>query len=254
MLKDMLQERKRRIIKDVGSKLLWSFEETIRKRSLVATTPVIDPREFNWVWTLERSAPAIRRELDAILRYRDQLPSIHEISPDQRSITTDDRWKTYFLYGFGNRSEPNCARCPVTASVLSRIPGLTTAFFSILGPGKHIPRHRGVYKGLVRAHLGLKVPEPRTSCRMEIEGQTLRWREGEVIVFDDTFQHEVWNDSSEDRVVLLLDVLRPLPPALATLNRALLAAVAASPYVTDGVANEREWERRFAQALQREAA
>lgn len=174
---------------------------------------------------------------------------MHDVSPDQRSITNDDEWKTYFLYGFGHRSEPNCARCPITSAVLARVPGIKTAFFSILAPGKHIPKHRGVYKGLVRAHLGLKVPEPRAACRMEIGGAIVSWREGEAFVFDDTYPHEVWNDTAEERVVLLVDVLRPLPAHVQLVNRALVAAVAASPYVTDGVKNERAWERRFARRL-----
>jgi beta-hydroxylase len=231
--------------------MLWSFENTIARHSRVGTGAILDPALFAWTALLEDNAQAIRRELDALLRHRDALPNFHEISPDQRSITADDRWKTFFLYGFGKRSEQNCELCPITARVLQRIGGITTAFFSILAPGKHIPVHRGVYKGLVRAHLGLKVPEPAGSCRMEIAGRTVHWREGEVVVFDDTYAHEVWNDSAEDRVVLLIDVRRPLPAPLALLNRALIGAVAASPYVTDGIANEREWERRFARALLR---
>jgi beta-hydroxylase len=75
------------------------------------------------------------------------------------------------------------------------------------------------------------------------------WREGEAFVFDDTYEHEVWNDGAEDRVVLLLDFERPLPAPMKLLNRALLAAVAASPYVTDGEKNERAWEERFERAL-----
>jgi ornithine lipid ester-linked acyl 2-hydroxylase len=244
----MLDERTRRLINHVGSKALWSFERTITTHSRVPDGPLPDRASFGWLALLEGATPSIRRELDAILAHRDLLPDFHEISPEQRSITSDDRWKTFFLYGFGKRSDANCARCPVTAAILASIPGITTAFFSILAPGKHVPRHRGVYKGLLRAHLGVKVPHP-DRCRMEIEGNTVRWREGEAIVFDDTFQHEVWNDSDEDRVVLLVDVLRPLPTSIHLLNRALVAAVAASPYVTVGEKNERAWEERFARAL-----
>jgi beta-hydroxylase len=197
---------------------------------------------------LERATPGIRRELDALLVHREHLPNLHEISPDQCSITSDDRWKSYFLYGFGKRSVANCIRCPITAAALSRIPNLVTAFFSILAPGKHVPRHRGVYKGLIRTHLGVKVPEP-DRCRMEIGGQTMRWREGEAVTFDDAYEHEVWHEGTEDRVVLLIDVMRPLPRHVHLLNRALLAAVAASPYVTDGAKNQAEWERRFERLL-----
>src|SRR6185295_12664404 len=152
--------------------------------------PLVDRRFFPWLADLEAATPGIQRELDALLVHREHLPNLHEISPDQCSITNDDRWKSYFLYGFGKRSEANCVRCPITAAVLGRIPNLVTAFFSILAPGKHVPRHRGVYKGLLRTHLGVKVPEP-DRCRIEIGGHTVRWREGEAFVFDDAYDHEV---------------------------------------------------------------
>lgn len=243
-------ERKRRFIKDTGSRALWSFERTIARHSRVPEGPLPERRWFPWLDALERATPSIQRELDSLLVHRHLLPDFHAISPDQRSITSDDRWKTFFLYGFGKRSAANCLRCPITAAALSRVPGLVTAFFSILAPGKHVPRHRGVYKGLLRAHVGLKVPRP-DACRMVIDRRTVRWREGEAFVFDDTYEHEVWNDGDEDRVVLLLDFFRPLPAPVQLLNRALVAAVAASPYVTDGEKNERAWEERFAHALAR---
>jgi len=241
-------EKKRSVIKNVGSKALWSFERTIAAHSTIGDHALVDRAHFPWVADLERATPDIRRELDALLAHRDHLPDFQMISRDQRSITNDDRWKTYFFYGFGKRSDPNCARCPATAAALARIPGIMTAFYSILAPGKHIPRHRGVYKGLVRAHLGLKVPEPER-CHMTIDGKTVRWREGEAFLFDDTYQHEVWNDGGEDRVVLLLDVLRPLTTPAQLLNRALISAVSLSPYVTDGEKNQRAWERRFEELL-----
>jgi beta-hydroxylase len=59
----------------------------------------------------------------------------------------------------GEKAEVNCGRCPVTMEVLERIPGMTTAFFSILAPGQRIPAHRGVFKGFVRCHLALRFPK-----------------------------------------------------------------------------------------------
>jgi beta-hydroxylase len=246
MLTERIAQQKRRLIKNVGSKMLWSFESMMERHSLVGNSAVLDPRELPFVARLEESSIGIRRELDVVLEHKRVLPALHEISPDQCSISQDDRWKAFFLYGFGHRSAENCNRCPLTASVLSMVPGLVTAFFSILAPGKHIPRHRGVYKGLVRVHLGLKVPKLAERCRMEIGGTKLSWQEGKAFVFDDTFDHEVWNDTDEERAVLLLDVYRPLPATLSLLNKALVRAVAASPYVTDGVKNAQTWEHKIA--------
>lgn len=250
MLHETLSDRKRRLVKDVGSKLLWSLERSIVRHSLVGDAPLLDRTAFPWLPMLEAGTPSIRSEVDRLLVHRDLLPNLQDISKDQESITTDDRWKAYFLYAFGLRSEANAVRCPLTSALLKRIPGLVTAFFSVLAPGKHIPQHRGVYRGLVRIHLGLKVPKGE-GCRMVIDGHRVTWQEGRAFVFDDCYQHEVWNDTDEERVVLLLDVLRPLPAPVQMLNRALVRAVRASPFVTDAAKSEYEWERRFAEALAR---
>src|SRR5258708_3918403 len=83
---------------------------------------------------------------------------------------------------------------------------------------KSITRHRGPYNGVLRYHLGLMVPEP-SKCGITVGDVTARWREGGSVVFDDSFQHEAWNESSEMRVVLFVDFLRPLHAPVALLNR-----------------------------------
>ena len=121
---------------------------------------------FPWVADLEAGWRAIRAELDALMSHRDQIPNFQDVSPEQGSLTEGDQWKTFFLCVYGRKIERNCARCPETTRRLRHIPGMKTAMFSILAPGKHIPEHRGVYKGVLRYHLGLIIPEPRTSCRI----------------------------------------------------------------------------------------
>jgi aspartyl/asparaginyl beta-hydroxylase len=79
---------------------------------------------------------------------------------------------------------------------------MKTAFFSILAPGKHIPVHRGPYQRAIRAHLGLIIPDPKERCRIRVGNQFAHWNEGEVMVFDDSYVHEVWNDTDGIRVVL----------------------------------------------------
>ncbi len=94
---------------------------------------------------------------------------------------------------------------------MREIPGMTTAMFSILSPRKHILDHRGPYKGVLRYHLGLIVPREAERCRIRVGEDIRHWEEGKSLIFDDTFNHEVWNDTDETRVVLFVDVLRPLP-------------------------------------------
>jgi hypothetical protein len=74
----------------------------------------------------------------------------------------------FVLYGYGYWVKQNCARCPETARLLRKIPGLTMAFFSVLAPKAHIRPHRGPYKGLLRYHLGLMIPHPSSSCRIQV--------------------------------------------------------------------------------------
>ena len=83
--------------------------------------------------------------------------------------------------------------------------------FSILSPHKHILPHCGPYKGVLRYHLGLIVPEDAENCRIRVGDDIRHWEPGKPLIFDDVFNHEVWNDTDETRVVLFVDVERPLP-------------------------------------------
>jgi beta-hydroxylase len=123
---------------------------------------------------------------------------------------------------------------------------MKTAFFSILSPGKHIPAHRGPYKGVIRVHLGLKVPGPKEQCRIRVGNDYRHWEEGEVMLFDDTHDHEVWNDTDGERVVLFLDVVRPLAPPLDRINGTVISLIGKSPFVQNAKKNQEQWERKLA--------
>jgi aspartyl/asparaginyl beta-hydroxylase (cupin superfamily) len=143
-----------------GARVLHGMERFVLRSSLVPTTPFLPLETLPWIPHLEANWKSIRAELDEVLDYRDDLPNFQDISVDQASITDDDGWKTYFFFGYGFRSDANCARCPQTAALLDEVPGLTTAFFSILSPHKHIGAHRGPWRGVLRYHLALRVPDP----------------------------------------------------------------------------------------------
>jgi beta-hydroxylase len=122
---------------------------------------------------------------------------------------------------------------------------MTTAMFSILAPGKHIPPHDGPYKGVLRYHLGLLVPEPEDQAGIRVGGEVAHWHEGSSLVFDDTFTHEAWNDTDGTRVVLFCDVIRELRQPMRTLNALLIKAIALSPFIQDAKRRHEAWERRF---------
>lgn len=244
-LAEQLRNKKRKFVKDLGGKVLWNLENMMNRFSKVPTTPILDSRQFEWTEGLEENWNLIREELDVILKHKETIPSFQDISEDQKSISKDDNWKTYFLYGFGYKAENNCSQCPETTRLIEDIPGMITAFFSILNPGKHIPEHRGVYKGILRYHLGLKVPEPANLCRMRVDGINTHWKEGQGLLFDDTYKHEVWNDTDGVRVVLLIDVIRPMRFPGNIFNKVLINLVKHTGYVQDAKKNQEAWEQKM---------
>jgi aspartyl/asparaginyl beta-hydroxylase (cupin superfamily) len=191
-----------------------------------------DPAMFAWVAAVEADCPVVRAELDAVLRHREQIPNLQDLSPDQAVLTEGDQWKSLIFHAYGRSVSDNCARCPRTAQLLRSIPGMKSAMFSILAPGKQLPAHRGPYKGVLRYHLGVLVPGPPEASGIRVAGQTRHWDEGRSLLFDDSHVHEAWNGTDHDRVVLFVDVLRPLPPWLALLNRAMVWRLSTAPLVT----------------------
>ena len=158
----------------------------------------LDTRRFGFVAALESAWIEIRRECLS-------LPS-DSFEPWVQREMYGDGWGVYGLIAFGERIEAALRACPQTASVLHRVPGLTTAGFSRMAPGTHIKPHTGWVRTVYRLHLGLVVP---TGCALRVGTETRQWREGESLIFDDTVEHEAWNRSGESRTVLLLDFLRP---------------------------------------------
>jgi beta-hydroxylase len=238
-------ERALALANEAGARVLHGMERIVLRSSLVPTTPFLPLDTFPWISNLEAHWQTIRRELDRVLDYRQDLPNFQDISVDQASITDDDGWKTFFFCAYGFRSDANCARCPETSALLLGIPGLTTAFFSILSPGKRIGEHRGPWRGVLRYHLALQVPEPSGAAGISVGGQVAHWQEGHSLLFDDGYEHHAWNDTDGLRVVLFVDVIRPLRPPADQLNRALIAAIAHSPYIRDARNRHEAWERQF---------
>lgn len=172
-----------------GRDLVWGLDRFYGRASKLGDRPFFDNGDFPWIPAIEADWRKARGELDALLPYAAALPNFQDISKEQARLSQDDGWKTYFFYAYGLKGRANCRRCPETTKLLHRIPGMKTAFFSILAPGKRLPRHRGPYKEVLRLHLGLLIPEPAERCGICVGGETRHWEEGKIPVFDDTFQH-----------------------------------------------------------------
>jgi aspartate beta-hydroxylase len=174
--------------------------------------------QFPWLETLERRTAAIRDEalrlvengIDLIRPYVRQEAG----TPDNKwsALNKSLDWSACFLWEYGVRNDAVCALCPETAAALADVPQniipgkAPSAFFSLLKPQAHIPAHTGVTNTRAIIHLPLVVPD---DCRFRVGGETREWRVGEALAFDDTIEHEAWNDSDALRIVLILDVWNP---------------------------------------------
>ncbi|TRD09888.1 aspartyl/asparaginyl beta-hydroxylase domain-containing protein [Erythrobacter insulae] len=222
--------------------------DQIAKSSLISNEAVFAPETFEWPQKVANHWQAIRDEAQAIYRHRDAIPPLREISPDHRGIVKDNAWRSFFLIGYGHRQEQNIARAPRTAELVSQIPGLNSAFFSILAPGSEITPHRGVTKAFITAHLGLVVPIRREKCWMRVGDHRLNWANGEWTIFDDTYEHEVKNETDETRIILLCQVERPLRAPGSWLAAGLMGYVRRSHFVREAKDNLTDWETAYAKA------
>ena len=121
--------------------------------------------------------------------HKPRQPAFHELAADASVVSNDRRWKSFVLAGDGFRSYSNIRLCPETWRIYQSIPGLITVLLSTFEPGKHLPAHRGPYNGVLRLHLGLIVRESRERLGIRVGNQIYRWREEEVVIFDDAYDH-----------------------------------------------------------------
>ena len=189
-----------------------------------------DTGEFQWIPELESHSAEIRTELLQLLEKQDVLqPYVNIDSEDSRqwqNLNHSKAWGSYHLYRGGEPLPDNCADCPKTARILSKLPLIkiaghaSEAFFSILQPGTHIPPHNGLGNYKLAVHLPLVIPE---GCAIRVGYETRTWTEGKCMIFDDSFQHEAWNKSQQIRAVLIFEIWNP---ALTQAERSGMSALA----------------------------
>lgn len=190
-----------------------------------------DRDQFPWLGEFEAATSAIRRELETILAegaegFEPYVKYDPHIPVDQwRSLNHSMQWTAWHFYEGGSPIESRWQRARATVeaftglpqpSVLRRSP---SALFSALTPRTRIPAHTGVANFRLLVHLPLVVPP---GCRFRVGGETREWREGEAWVFDDTIEHEAWNDSDQRRVIFICDIWSPF---LSDTERRGIAAV-----------------------------
>ncbi len=181
--------------------------------------PFFERSRFAWVEALEAQTAAITEELSAVMAvdeagFRPYVAYAPGTPVNQwHELNHSRRWSGYLLWDNGRPVEDHLARCPRTADALrsvdqADIPGMCpNAMFSALAPHTHIPPHTGDTNARLVVHLPLIVP---AGCRYRVGFEHRNWKVGEVLIFDDSIEHEARNDSDELRVVLIFDVWNPL--------------------------------------------
>ena len=178
-----------------------------------------DPALFPWLSRLESAADTIRSELlniwtDEAAGFRPYVQFEAGTPVNQWvDLNHSPAWSAWFMWEDGVRNDEHCRRCPATAALLDELPLLDlpgkgpTAMFSILAPHTRIPPHTGSSNVRVTIHLPLVVPP---SCGFRVGAETRSWEEGRAWAFDDTIEHEAWNDSGSPRAILIVDAWNPL--------------------------------------------
>jgi len=180
------------------------------------TSPYLDRQLFPWIPELEAKTEVIRSELQKLLPSETGRERVFDDAvveaKNLRGEGATPSWNGYYFYRHGERRDENCAVCPQTAQALDLIPLSRVrkhgpeVLFSVFTAGTHLLPHRGVTNTRLVSHLPLIVPR---DCALNVGGEIHLWKEGQILVFDDTFEHEAWNRGDRDRVVLIFDVWNP---------------------------------------------
>ena len=192
---------------------------------------------------IEENYSTIRAECEALMADRSRLVRMDALGGSYTAGDTHVADWTTLMFKSGSFIEENCRLAPRTADLIRQLSGVYTAFFSVLEPHQELPAHFGYYKGFLRYHMGVLVPKNNRdrNCWVRInadpsdnqrrdrslieKGERYFWKEGEGVVFDDTFLHEAANESDEVRVVLWFDFRRKMPWYLDAFNRFCLFVV-----------------------------
>lgn len=191
-----------------------------------------DRGDFPWLDPMEAATDAIRDEFLHVLEQNEGFVPYITYPNDMPlnqwvELNNSPRWSAFHLFKNGVRLEANASKCPTTMELLRGAPqpvqALRTpsAMFSLLKPHTHIPPHTGVSNARLVTHLPLIIPD---ACGFRVGNETREWVPGKAWVFDDTIEHEAWNDSDKLRVVLIFDIWHP---HLTEPERAMIAAMTA---------------------------
>ncbi len=176
--------------------------------SAVPNRPLLDPADLPELKPLQDNWQVIRDEALALYR-RGEVKASDKYDDLGFNSFFRTGWKRFYLKWYDEPLPSALALCPRTVALVNGVPSLNGAMFALLPSGAHLVAHRDPYAGSLRCHLGLVTPND-DRCRIYIDGNPYSWRDGEAVVFDETYIHKAMNESDKDRIILFCDVARPM--------------------------------------------
>lgn len=198
--------------------------------SAIPKTPYLPESLFPELQPLKSNWQEIKQEAEHLLKLTEIKSSDNYDDAGFNSFFKTG-WKRFYLKWYDDAHPSAKELCPVTTSIINQIPGIKAAMFASLPDGSRLPQHRDPYAGSIRYHLGLTTPN-NDSCFIDVDGTRYSWRDGEVVLFDETYIHYAENTSGENRIILFCDIERPMKYSWAQkvnyfFGRYLVAAAAA---------------------------
>lgn len=167
--------------------------------------PFFDVSDKPWKKLLEENYLLCLQELQELVDNKE--PNIIPYF-NQTLASTPASWTIFPLRSWNRPFEANCKKVPSTVQLLDQIPGVTSCAFSILKPRTKIKPHFGDSNVMYRCHLTLKSPDDLPAIGMQVNGRQIAWETGKLFAFCDAHKHEVWNNTDQERWVLIIDILR----------------------------------------------
>ena len=196
---------------------------------------IFDTKDFNWSQNFRTNHELIRNEY---LKYTENniTPTYKNINSEVSFIDKQSKWKALFLRAYGVDTNM-CKYFPLTMKLINISP-CTLAFFSVLEAGAKLDSHIGIYKGVIRYHLGLTVPNNWQNCFLIVDKKKLHWHEGSDLMFDDMYTHSVENNTNQSRVILFLDIKRKFDNIIVDgMNNLFLKFIKSNDVLTETINN-----------------
>jgi beta-hydroxylase len=200
------------------STLMAPYNALMYLFSAVPPRPILDPRSIPELDVLRANWQVIRDEAVALMEQGNIRAATGHNDLGFNSFFKNG-WKRFYVKWYGAPMPSAQAACPRTVALVESLPGVNAAMFALLPPGAKLNKHRDPFAGSLRYHLGLVTPNSER-CRIYVDGQPYWWRDGEDLLFDETFIHSAANDTDVTRIILFCDVERPLrTPVMRAINR-----------------------------------